>query len=144
MKLYTIGFTKKSASTFFSLLRKSGAERLVDVRLNNVSQLAGFAKRDDLAYFLGEICGMGYHHELQLAPTKSMLDDYKKHGARWDDYERWFLDLIAERQIEDRISPSLLDNSVLLCSEATAHHCHRRLVVEYLAERWDDVTVEHL
>lgn len=144
MKLYTIGFTKKSAGTFFGLLRKSGAERLVDVRLNNVSQLAGFAKRDDLAYFLGEICGMGYHHELQLAPTKDMLDEYKKHGARWDDYERRFLDLIAERQIEDRISPTLLDNSVLLCSEATAHHCHRRLVAEYLAERWDDVTVEHL
>lgn len=144
MKLYTIGFTKKSASTFFGLLQKSGAERLVDVRLNNVSQLAGFAKRDDLAYFLAEICGMGYRHELDLAPTKSMLDDYKKHGARWDDYERWFLDLIAERQIEDRISPALLDNSVLLCSEATAHRCHRRLVAEYLSQRWDDVAVEHL
>lgn len=144
MKLYTIGFTKKSAPTFFGLLQKSGAERLVDVRLNNVSQLAGFAKRDDLAYFLAEICGMDYHHELQLAPTKSMLDDYKKHGARWDDYERWFVDLIAERQIEDRISPALIDNSVLLCSEATAHHCHRRLVAEYLADRWSDVTVEHL
>lgn len=144
MKVYTIGFTKKPASTFFGLLRKSGAERLVDVRLSNVSQLAGFAKRDDLSYFLREICGMGFHHELQLAPTKDMLDDYKKHGARWDDYERWFLDLIAERQIEDRVSPTLLDNSVLLCSEATAHHCHRRLVAEYLAERWDDVTIEHL
>lgn len=144
MKIYTIGFTKKPASTFFGLLRQSGAERLVDVRLNNVSQLAGFAKRDDLSYFLAEICGMGYHHELQLAPTKDMLDDYKKHGARWDDYERWFLDLIAERQIEDRVSPTLLDNSVLLCSEATAHHCHRRLVAEYLAERWGDVTIEHL
>jgi len=144
MKIYTIGFTKKSAGTFFGPLKKCGAERLVDVRLNNVSQLAGFAKRDDLSYFLGEICGMGYHHELQLAPTKGMLDDYKKHGARWADYERWFLDLIAERQIEDRVSPALLDNSVLLCSEATAHHCHRRLVAEYLAERWDGVTIEHL
>ncbi|WP_107706201.1 DUF488 domain-containing protein [Nocardioides allogilvus] len=144
MKLYTIGFTKKSASTFFGLLQKSGAERLVDVRLNNVSQLAGFAKRDDLAYFLTEICGMDYRHELELAPTKSMLDDYKKHGARWDDYERWFLDLIAERRIEDRISPSILHNAVLLCSEATPHQCHRRLVAEYLAERWDDVTIEHL
>lgn len=144
MRLYTIGFTKKSANMFFGLLQKSGVERLVDVRLNNVSQLAGFAKRDDLAYFLAEICGMDYRHELQLAPTKSMLDDYKKHGARWDDYEKSFIDLITERQIEDRIAPSLLDNSVLLCSEATAHHCHRRLVAEYLASRWDDVTVEHL
>lgn len=144
MKIFTIGFTKKPASTFFGLLRDSRAARLVDVRLNNVSQLAGFAKRDDLAYFLREICGMGYHHELQLAPTKDMLDDYKKRGVRWSEYERSFLDLIAERRIEERLSPLLLDNSVLLCSEATAHHCHRRLVAEYLAERWDDVTIEHL
>jgi len=144
MKVYTIGFTKKSAGTFFGLLRKSGAERLVDVRLNNVSQLAGFAKRDDLAYFLAELCGMGYQHELELAPTKSMLDDYKKHRASWADYERWFLDLIAVRQIETRISREVLDNSVLLCSEHSPHHCHRRLVAEYLADRWDDLAIEHL
>lgn len=144
MRIYTIGFTKKPASTFFGLLRKSGAQRLVDVRLNNVSQLAGFAKRDDLAYFLAEICGMDYHHEVELAPTQPLLDDYKKHGARWEDYERRFLDLIAERQIEMRISPAQLDNSVLLCSEATAHRCHRRLVAEYLAHRWVGVKIEHL
>lgn len=144
MRLYTIGFTKKPARSFFSLLQKSGAGRLVDVRLNNVSQLAGFAKRDDLAYFIGELCSMDYKHELLLAPTKSMLDDYKKNGATWEQYERWFLDLITERRIEDRISPELLDNSVLLCSEATAHHCHRRLVAEYLADRWSGVTIEHL
>jgi len=144
MSLYTIGFTKKSADKFFGLLRKSGADRLVDVRLNNVSQLAGFAKRDDLRYFLAELCGMGYRHELELAPTKAMLDNYKKHGASWADYERWFLELIADRQIETRISRDALDNSVLLCSEATAHHCHRRLVAEYLADRWGDLTIEHL
>ena len=142
--LYTIGFTKKSAGTFFGLLQTSGAQRLVDVRLNNVSQLAGFAKRDDLKYFLAELCGMDYRHEVQLAPTKSMLDDYKKHGASWADYERWFLDLIADRQIETKIPRELVANSVLLCSEATPHQCHRRLVAEYLAERWGDVTVEHL
>ena len=111
MKLYTIGFTKKSARTFFGLLQKSGAERLVDVRLNNVSQLAGFAKRDDLEYFLAEICGMDYSHELQLAPTQAMLDDYKKHGAKWVDYERWYIDLITERRIEERISRDFLDKS---------------------------------
>lgn len=144
MKIYTIGFTKKSARTFFGLLQKSGAERMVDVRLNNVTQLAGFAKRDDLSYFLAEICGMDYNHELQLAPTKAMLDDYKKHGASWDEYERRFLDLIAERRIEDRIPQELLDNAVLLCSEATAHQCHRRLVADYLVERWQNVSVEHL
>ncbi len=144
MKIYTIGFTKKSASTFFGLLRRSGAERLVDVRLNNVSQLAGFAKRDDLAYFLAELGGMDYVHELQLAPTKTMLDNYKKHGASWGDYELWFLDLIAERRVEATIPRELVANSVLLCSEATPHHCHRRLVAEYLAEQWRDVTIEHL
>ena len=144
MNLYTIGFTKKSARTFFGLLQKSDAERLVDVRLNNVSQLAGFAKRDDLEYFLAEICGMDYSHELQLAPTQAMLDDYKKHGARWVDYERWYTDLITERRIEERISRDFLDKSVLLCSEPAEHHCHRRLVAEYLAQRWGDVIIEHL
>lgn len=144
MKIYTIGFTKKTASTFFGLLKKSGAERLVDVRLNNVSQLAGFAKRDDLKYFLAELCGMDYVHELRLAPDQTMLDNYKKHGASWGDYERWFLDLVAERRIETTLPRDLVANSVLLCSEATPHHCHRRLTAEYLARHWDDVTIEHL
>jgi uncharacterized protein (DUF488 family) len=143
-KLYTIGFTKKSASTFFGLLQKSGAKCLVDVRLNNVSQLAGFAKRDDLSYFLGELCGMDYRHDLRLAPTKTMLDAYKKHNASWADYEKLFVDLIRERRIEDVVHPESLDNAVLLCSEATPHQCHRRLVAEYLAERWEGVTIHHL
>ena len=143
-KLYTIGFTKKSASTFFGLLQESGASQLVDVRLNNVSQLAGFAKRDDLAFFVGELCGMNYRHELLLAPTQAMLDSYKKHGASWAEYERLFVELITERRVEDVISRETLDNAVLLCSEVTPHQCHRRLVAEYLAERWDDVTIEHL
>ena len=144
MNIYTIGFTKKSASTFFGLLQKSGAERLVDVRLNNVSQLAGFAKRDDLKFFLAELCNMDYTHELRLAPTQEMLDNYKKRGSSWQEYERWFIDLMVERKIEAIIPPSLLDNAVLLCSEATPHNCHRRLVSEYLAEHWGDVVVIHL
>ncbi len=144
MKIYTIGFTKKSARTFFGLLQESGAERLIDVRLNNISQLAGFAKRDDLAYFLADICRMGYYHELLLAPTQDLLDEYKKREGLWDEYEQQFLALMAEREIEKAVSPTLIGNSVLLCSEAAAHHCHRRLVAEYLAERWDDVVVEHL
>ena len=144
MKLYTIGFTKKSAERFFGLLRKAGATALVDVRLNNVSQLAGFAKRDDLKYFLGEICGVDYTHRLDLAPTQPMLDDYKKHGAGWTAYEDRFLELLEHRRIEDTVPQELLDNAVLLCSEDKARHCHRRLVAEYLAQRWDDVTIEHL
>ena len=144
MNIYTIGFTKKSASTFFGLLQKSGAERLVDVRLNNVSQLAGFAKRDDLKFFLAELCNMDYTHELRLAPTQEMLDNYKKRGSSWQEYERWFIDLMVERKIEAIIPPSLLDNAVLLCSEAAPHNCHRRLASEYLAEHWGDVVVTHL
>lgn len=144
MKLYTIGFTKKSAEKFFGLLRNARVSTLVDVRLNNVSQLAGFAKRDDLRYFLEEICGIGYMHRLDLAPTQPMLDDYKKNVASWTSYEDRFLELMKHRHIEDAISPTILDNAVLLCSEDKAHHCHRRLVAEYLAQHWDDVTIEHL
>lgn len=144
MKLYTIGFTKKTARVFFKLLNDAGVRSLVDVRLNNVSQLAGFAKRDDLAFFLSAICNIDYVHEPLLAPTKDMLDDYKKHGTRWPVYEERFLDLMRERQIEQTIAPELVDNSVLLCSEEGPHRCHRRLVAEYLRDCWGDVQIHHL
>ncbi|WP_405500072.1 DUF488 domain-containing protein [Streptomyces niveus] len=144
MKIYTIGFTKKSAEKFFGILREAGVAALVDVRLNNVSQLSGFAKRDDLRYFLGEICGARYTHRTELAPTKEMLDAYKKQGVGWAAYEEQFLELMKVRQIEDAVRREALDNAVLLCSEDDARHCHRRLVAEYLAEQWDDVVIEHL
>ncbi|WP_280478205.1 DUF488 family protein [Nocardia asiatica] len=144
MKIHTIGFTKKSAERFFGLLHESGAATLVDVRLNNVSQLAGFAKRDDLKYFLQELCGMSYSHRPDLAPTQLMLDDFKKHGSSWAAYEDRFLQLMEQRGVEDVISQELLDNSVLLCSEDQPHHCHRRLVAEYFAQRWGGITIEHL
>lgn len=144
MKLYTIGFTKKSAERFFGLLTEAEVATLVDVRLNNVSQLAGFAKRDDLKYFLNKICAVNYTHRLDLAPTQPILDDYKKHGASWTVYESSFLDLMKNRRIEDTVPQELLDNAVLLCSEDKARHCHRRLVAEYLAQCWGDVTIEHL
>lgn len=144
MKLFTIGFTKKSARQFFEMLRNSGTRRLVDVRLNNLSQLAGFAKRDDLAYFLKTICGIEYIHAPDLAPTKAMLDAYKKNNGDWNVYEKQFLDLMRERNIEDTISKSLIDEGCLLCSEDKPHHCHRRLVAEYLKERWGNIEVSHL
>ncbi|MFI1580843.1 DUF488 family protein [Embleya sp. NPDC020630] len=144
MKLYTIGFTKKSAEKFFGLLRGAEVTALVDVRLNNVSQLSGFAKRDDLRYFLGELCGARYSHRTELAPTQEMLDAYKKQGVGWAAYEELFLELMRARRIEDVVPREALDNAVLLCSEETAHHCHRRLVAEYLARHWDDLTIEHL
>ena len=144
MKVFTIGFTKKSARHFFELIRKSGAKRVVDVRLNNVSQLAGFAKRDDLAYFLKEICGMEYIHLPDLAPTQEMLDEYKKHGGDWKRYEARFLALMQQRRIEEKVSKEVISDGCLLCSEDKPHHCHRRLVAEYLKQQWGDVDITHL
>ena len=145
MEVYTIGFTKRSAAGFFGALKDAGIKRLVDVRLNNSSQLAGFTKRDDLPYFLHEICGAAYLHEPLLAPTQEMLDAYKKSRGSWQDYERRFIALMAERKIQVRISRDLFAvPTVLLCSEATADQCHRRLVCEYLCEKWGDLTAIHL
>ncbi len=144
MKIFTIGFTRKSARRFFGLLHSSGARRIVDVRLNNVSQLAGFAKKDDLAYFLRAICGMEYVHLSELAPTKEMLDDYKKHNGDWSTYERRFLALMTQRRIERTLSRELLADGCLLCSEDTPTHCHRRLVAEYLDRHWGGIQVIHL
>lgn len=144
MNVYTIGFTKKSAERFFDLLRGSTTKRLIDVRLNNVSQLAGFAKRDDLRFFLREICDIDYLHIPLLAPTKEMLDEYKKGGGDWDLYEKRFLGLMESRSIEDELSPDVLDEGCLLCSEEKPHHCHRRLVAEYLRDRWNGVSITHL
>jgi uncharacterized protein (DUF488 family) len=144
MKIYTIGFTKKSAETFFTTLERSGARRLVDVRLNNVSQLAGFAKRDDLKYFTQSICAIPYVHTPELAPTQQMLDSYKKQKGSWTDYEARFLELMRARAIETSTPRELMDGCCLLCSEDKPHQCHRRLVAEYLSEHWGDVEIEHL
>jgi uncharacterized protein (DUF488 family) len=145
VEIYTIGFTKKSAAQFFGALNNADIEQLVDVRLNNVSQLAGFTKRDDLAFFMKSICGADYIHEPLLAPSQEMLDRYKKHGGSWTEYEIEFLDLMASRRIEHEIDRALFEQrTVLLCSEPTPDRCHRRLVVDYLAERWGDVTAVHL
>lgn len=145
MEIFTIGFTKKSAEQFFGILRRHGIRRLVDVRLNNVSQLAGFSKRDDLQYFLKTICAAEYVHEPLLAPTQELLDAFKKEKGDWSQYEKKFLALMAERKIEEQISPNLFAvPTVLLCSEPTAEHCHRRLVGEYLKEKWGDLILHHL
>ena len=144
MRIFTIGFTKKSAETFFSLLSGSGAKRLVDVRLNNVSQLAGFAKKDDLKYFLHAICGMDYVHLPELAPTQAMLDGYKKEKGDWAAYEVQFLDLMKSREVEKSVSKDVLADACLLCSEDKPQHCHRRIVAEYLRDKWGDVEIVHL
>ena len=141
----TIGFTKTTAEGFFERLLKSGVKKVFDVRLHNTSQLAGFAKADDLAYFLKKIGGVEYLHQPLLAPTDEMLRAYKKEKGDWSAYESRFMALMAERQIENCLKPEMLDGACLLCSEATPHHCHRRLVCEYLNEKWGGpLTVRHL
>ncbi|WP_406663007.1 DUF488 family protein [Gallaecimonas sp. GXIMD1310] len=143
--IYTIGFTKKSAEKFFTFLRHSNVKTLIDVRLNNVSQLAGFAKRDDLKFFLNELCGAEYVHSPELAPTKDILNAYKKGDMSWEVYEDKFLNLMGQRNIERSIKPTLLDQGCLLCSEHEPHLCHRRLVVEYLNQHSNlDLKVKHL
>lgn len=144
MKVFTIGFTKKNAEQFFARLKQPGLQRVVDTRLNNVSQLAGFTKKDDLRFFLREVGHIDYVHLPALAPTQAMLDAYKKNGGDWETYEKQFLALMAERQIETSVDKDLVAGACLLCSEATPHHCHRRLVAEYLQGKWGDVDIQHL
>jgi uncharacterized protein (DUF488 family) len=144
MKLLTIGFTKKSAEAFFTKLKRSGAKRIVDVRLNNVSQLAGFAKRNDLQFFLKEICGMDYVHVPELAPTQDILDEFKKNKGDWSVYEQKFIELMRQREIENKVDRAVIADGCLLCSEDKPHHCHRRLVAEYLKSHWGDVEVSHI
>ena len=126
------------------MLRKAGVQRIVDVRLNNVSQLAGFAKRNDLEFFARELCDADYVHIPDLAPTKDILDAYKKNKGSWQEYEERFLELMKKRRIEQTVPRELLEGGCLLCSEDKPHYCHRRLVVEYLKEHWGNMDVEHL
>jgi uncharacterized protein (DUF488 family) len=145
VEIYTIGFTQTTAERFFRRLADAGVKRVVDVRLNNSSQLAGFAKAKDLPFFLSRLIGADYRHEPILAPTQELLDAYKKDGGDWSAYERGFLELMAERKIESRLAPTEFETpTALLCSEATAEQCHRRLVCEYLASHWPSVRAVHL
>ena len=145
MNIYTIGFTKKKAQTFFELIKKNQVKKVVDVRLNNVSQLAGFAKRDDLIYFLKEICQCDYEHIPDLAPVDEILKPYKKGEISWISYEDKFMNLMAKRNIENHFSLNDFNNNCLLCSEHLPHQCHRRLVLEYLAQsQQTESTVKHL
>jgi uncharacterized protein (DUF488 family) len=144
INLFTIGFTQKSAQKFFDALKQAGVKRVIDTRLNNVSQLAGFAKKTDLAYFLRVIDGIDYVHLLDLAPTQDILDEYKKKKGDWDIYEQKFRQLISSRKIETKVSPDMINNACLLCSEAKPHNCHRRLVAEYLKEKWGSINICHL
>ncbi|MDM3846167.1 MAG: DUF488 domain-containing protein [Aphanizomenon gracile PMC627.10] len=145
INLFTIGFTQKKAEQFFETLIKAGVKRVIDTRLNNVSQLAGFAKKSDLQYFLQKIGGIEYIHILDLAPTKDILDAYKKKEITWDSYAQKFNQLITQRQIERKLSIDMIDKSCLLCSELKPHNCHRRLVAEYLQSNLEkNIKIHHL
>jgi len=144
MILYTIGFTRKSAEDFFNRLSNAGVKKVIDIRLNNASQLAGFAKNKDLEYFLKEICDISYEHRLDLAPTKEVLDEYKKEGNNWAIYEKKYTELLNERKIEINTSPELFHESCLLCSEDAPTYCHRLLLAEYLKNQWGNVEIVHL
>lgn len=144
IQLYTIGFTQKTAQIFFETLINSEVKKVIDARLNNVSQLAGFAKQKDLPYFLKNLANIDYVHLLQLAPTKAILDTYKKNGGDWLTYEKEFMALMRDRQVESKFTPDFMHNSCLLCSEATPENCHRRLVAEYFQDQWGNVEIFHL
>lgn len=144
MTIYTIGFTKKSAREFFEKLDSAKILRLIDVRLNNVSQLAGFTKRDDLLFFCESILKIEYLHLPELAPTQEMLDAFKKNHGDWGDYEAQFFSLLAERKPEQTLKREVLDRGCLLCSEPTPERCHRRLVAEHLQDKWGDIRIEHI
>lgn len=145
-RVYSIGFTRTTAEHFFNRLKDNGIRRLLDVRLNNTSQLAGWARQADLPFFLRTVAGAEYVHEPLLAPTSDILDAYKKHGGDWSVYVEKFDALLAERKIEDAVPRALLTDTptVLLCSEHTADQCHRRLVLEYLQAKWGNLEIVHL
>nr|WP_240004470.1 DUF488 domain-containing protein [Pectobacterium carotovorum] len=138
IKIHTIGFTKKTAEHFFNGLKKNGVVRVIDTRLNNNSQLSGFAKARDLEFFLKKICDIGYVYRSELAPTKKILDDYKNKKIDWEQYAKEYLNLMEQRLISSRLSSDEVDGGCLLCSEDKPHHCHRRLLAEYLKQQWSN------
>ena len=144
-EIYTIGFSKKNLREFIYLLNKAKVTNLVDIRLNNTSQLAGYAKKDDLAYIL-ELVGIRYTHNPLLAPDDDLLTDYKKGRADWAEYEKRYIDLLESRNTKEKIKDILGEGiPVFLCSEEKADRCHRRLLVEYINDHFDeDLRITHL
>lgn len=143
--LYTIGFTKKSAEKFFNLLRDNHVKQLVDVRISNSSQLAGFAKGSDLAFFTKEICHIPYEHIVDFAPSKELLDRWHKEDVTWSEYEKIYTSMLNERDILHKYGIKKFDRTCFLCSEDTPENCHRRLLAEYLKKHsTEDVKIVHL
>ena len=143
MTLYTIGFTKRSAENFFETLKSAGVTKLIDIRLNKTSQLAGFAKSTDLQYFLKVSDGIIYESIENLAPSKDLLNNYRSKKITWDDFEDLYLNQIKSSRAIDTLNPSDFMNACLLCSEHTAEKCHRRLLAEELGKLWG-IRIVHL
>lgn len=144
IKIFTIGFTNKTASLFFSLLKKNGVEKIIDTRINNVSQLSGFAKGNDLAFFAKEISNIEYEHRIDFAPTKDLLTDFRNKKITWEKYEIEYLNLLDRRKIAQKVQIENLHKNCLLCSEHTPEKCHRRLLAEYLKYAYKDIEIIHL
>lgn len=144
IKLFTIGFTEKSAESFFTLLKKAGVKKIIDTRLNNVSQLAGFAKGKDLEFFANSIVSAGYEHNINLAPTKELLKNYRDKKINWAQYEKEYIGILEKRNIIQKIDFQKLDGSCLLCSEHKPDMCHRRLLAEYLKKANNEIEIIHL
>jgi len=144
IKLYTIGFAGKSAESFFTLLQNNEVKKIVDTRINNISQLAGFAKGTDLKFFAASIGNISYEHHIDLAPTKEMLSKYRNQELSWQEYEIDYLNLLDKRKISSKMNIDLLHQNCLLCSEHTPEKCHRRLLAEYLKQSRNDIEIIHL
>jgi uncharacterized protein (DUF488 family) len=144
MTINTIGFTRKSAAEFFGLLTAAKVSRVIDIRLNNRSQLAGFTKRDDLSFFLKSIANIDYLHEPLLAPSEAILSAFKEGQIDWSGYEQQFIALMHQRGVSDQLDSRLFDGACLLCSEESPEQCHRRLVAEHFQNSWKSVEIVHL
>jgi len=142
--LYTIGFTKKSAKKFFDLLKKNKVRKIIDTRLKSESQLSGFAKGTDLKYFAKEFFNIDYIHRLDFAPTKEILNSYRKKEITWDEYTIQYLKLLENRKLDGKISFRDLNNSCLLCSEEKPDKCHRKLLAEFIKQKYPDIKIIHL
>lgn len=143
MNLYTIGFSQKSAEEFFNILKLNNVIRLIDIRLNNKSQLAGFTNVKHLPYFL-KIHDIEYLYRPDYAPSKELLDGYKKKSISWDEYEVKYKKILAQRNVIEKVDWKIISDAVLLCSEPTAEKCHRRLLAEYLAQNNSEIKIKHL
>ena len=144
MEVYTIGFAGKSAETFFTSLVKHGVRKVIDIRLSNVSQLAGFTKKNDLKYFLKVIAGIEYEYLPQLSASKELMTGFRQGKIAWKDYETTYLALLEERQVLKTLKPENFNRACLLCSEEKPDHCHRRLAAEWLKGKWEGVEIKHI